>query len=110
MKKQLRKLSQRAYQRELEKALSSLNQKFNSWQNKEIDCWTLNELIHEYHDKTQRDLYKRFVMSTDHAFMIAEALHKKTLTENEIPTSVMGEIDRLLKFIKEDHNSIDKSD
>ena len=23
-----------------------------------IDCWTLNELIHEYHDKTQRDLYK----------------------------------------------------
>ena len=57
-RKKLRELNKIAYARELNHHLGQLGQKFDEWRNKGIDCWDLNDLIHEFHDGISRDLYK----------------------------------------------------
>ena len=59
-RKALRNLTDIARQREMERALSDLESKFATWRSGELSCFALNDVIHEFHDGTSRDIWKRY--------------------------------------------------
>ena len=48
IRKELRALSEKAYQVQLDEELSKLAERFNDWQNKQIDGFELNHIIHAF--------------------------------------------------------------
>jgi hypothetical protein len=73
IKKQLCELSGKAYQRELDTALSELHKQFEEWQKNKIDCWDLNNIVHKFHNGISRELYKYYVMFSNHSWQVAVA-------------------------------------
>ncbi len=57
VRKELNTLASTAYERELDRALGELYKHFKEWKNKEIDCFDLKQLIHEFHQKKSRELW-----------------------------------------------------
>jgi len=72
----LQELSGKAYQRDLDIALSDLYKQFEAWRQGKVDCWDLNGLIYKFHDGISRDLYKSYVMlgNSYNGFLVAYAL------------------------------------
>ncbi|MFH1442198.1 MAG: hypothetical protein ABIH18_09200 [Candidatus Omnitrophota bacterium] len=56
-KKELRRLAELAYQRELTKALELLEENFRQWRKNKITAFELSELIHKFHNGIARDLW-----------------------------------------------------
>lgn len=85
MRKKLRELCKIAYARELNHHLEQLGQKFDEWRNKGIDCWDLNDLIHEFHDGTSRNLYKVYQYTQDEGYLVSRAVQLGFLQKDELP-------------------------
>jgi hypothetical protein len=83
-KKQLRRLAGIAYERELERELSSLLGQFQNWRNGEIDPFELSDHIHEFHEGPNRGLYN-FYNRADPHMAVARALVEELLSESEVP-------------------------
>jgi hypothetical protein len=84
-RKKLRELCKIAYARELDHHLEQLEQNFDKWRNKNIDCWNLNDLIHDFHDGTSRDLYKIYHYTKDEAYLVSRAVQLGFLQQDELP-------------------------
>ena len=104
VKKQLRELSEKAYKRELDAALSDLHKQFETWRQDKIDCWDLNDSTHEFHDGISRELYKQYTMSgnSSHGFLVASALARKVLCREEISDDVYNIIEPIASLINHD--------
>jgi thiamine kinase-like enzyme len=85
MRKKLRELCTIAYTRELNHHLDHLGRRFDEWRNKCIDCWDLNELIHEFHDGTSRDLFKVYHYTKNEAYLVSRAVQLGFLQKDELP-------------------------
>ena len=85
MRKKLRELNKIAYTRELNHHLEQLGKKFDEWRNNSIDCWDLNDLIHEFHDSTARDLYKVYHYTKNEAYLVSRAAQLGFLQKVELP-------------------------
>ncbi|MCK4870544.1 MAG: hypothetical protein KAS93_05480 [Gammaproteobacteria bacterium] len=92
IKRQLRELVGVAYKRELESTLTGLEQQFG-----EIDCWDLGELIHIFHNKDARNLYKQYEMGGDASWKVAYAVNNAILKKEELSDEVMGVVGDLIK-------------
>ncbi|MBA2650442.1 MAG: hypothetical protein H0U75_12775 [Legionella sp.] len=84
-RKKLRELCKIAYTRELNHHIEQLGQKFDEWRNNDIDCWDLNDLIHEFHDGTSRDLYKVYHYTKNEAYLVSRAVQLGFLQKDELP-------------------------
>jgi hypothetical protein len=84
-RKKLRELCKIAYTRELNHHIEQLGQKFDEWRNNDIDCWDLNDLIHEFHDGTSRDLYKVYHYTKNEVYLVARAVQLGFLQKDELP-------------------------
>ena len=51
VRRELRALALTANEREMDGTLEDLYLSFDKWKNKQIDCFELNQLIHEFHQK-----------------------------------------------------------
>jgi hypothetical protein len=49
-KRYCREMAALAHERELNTALQALQSQFENWQQDKIDCFELNQLVHEFHD------------------------------------------------------------
>jgi len=96
--RQLSELSGKAYQRELEAILSSLEMEFTKWREKQIDCWKLVDLIHKFHNQDSREIYKRYEMDTNKELNVAYALNNEILKRNEVPDMVLDAIGNLVEI------------
>lgn len=85
MRKKLRELNQIAYARELNHHLEQLGQKFDEWRDNGIDCWELNDLIHQFHDGASRDLYKVYQYTPNEALLVSRAVQLGFLKKDELP-------------------------
>ncbi len=85
MRKKLRELCKITYARELNHHLEQLGQKFDEWRNNGIDCWDLNDLIHEFHDGISRDLYKVYHYTKDVDYLVSRAVKLGFLQKDELP-------------------------
>ena len=85
VRKELRSLASTAYERELDSALEDIYAGFEKWKNKQIDCFGLNQLIHEFHQKKSRELWKIYNLG-DIDIIVTRALRLGVLQPGEIST------------------------
>ena len=60
IKRQLRELASLAHEREMRIHLEKLAEAFSQWQSGDLGTWPLVELIHEFHDGPNRQLFVRY--------------------------------------------------
>ena len=100
IRKELRKLSEKVYQIQLDEELSKLANNFNDWQNKRIDGFELSDRIHEFHDGSARELWKRYNYSRNDFHSVAIAIVGGQLPESEISEDAMSELKSTIEFYK----------
>ncbi len=83
VRKELNTLASTAYEREMDGVLEELYAKFHQWKNKEIDCFQLNQMIHEHHQKKSRELWK-FYNLADNDVVVVRAVRLGVLKPGEI--------------------------
>ena len=87
IRKKLRKLASLAHERELSRALETLDRHFTQWCRQEIDCFELNDQIHSFHQKTSRELWKTY-SSMEDDFLVCRAVKLGFLSREEVPEKV----------------------
>ena len=83
VRRELRALATTAYERELNSTLEDLYLSFEKWKTKQIDCFELNQLIHEFHQKKSRELWKIY-NQTDNDLIVDRAVRLGILQQGEI--------------------------
>ena len=73
VRRELRALAATAYERELDSTLEDLYLGFEKWKTKQIDCFELTGIIHEFHQKKSRELWKIY-NQTDNDFIVCQAV------------------------------------
>lgn len=96
---QLRKLSMKAYERDLAQELSHLEANFTEWRQGIIDSFQLSNSIHEFHDRVSRDLYKQYMRVSPH-LMVAYALVEGILSEEEIQPKILSKLGQAIEFYR----------
>ena len=87
IRKKLRELAGLAHERELSRALETLDSHFARWRRQEIDCFELNDRIHSFHQKTSRELWKTY-SSMEDDFLVCRAVKLDFLSREEVPEKV----------------------
>ena len=95
----LRKLSMKAYERELARELSHLETKFSEWREERIDSFQLSDIIHKFHDGANRDLYRQYTIVEPY-LMVAHALVDGILSEEEIEPEILRKLNRAIEFYR----------
>ena len=93
-KGELRKLSELAWKRELDKALGELRRDFEAWEQGGISEFELSDRIHEFHDGPARELCNRY-SSGPVDLWIGQAIARGLIDESELS-------DELHDALKED--------
>ena len=91
-RKELQKLAGLAYERELAKALESLEGKFGQWRKGKMTGFELSDFIHQFHNGISRDLWS-FYASGYSELIVAQAVAKGILLRTEISPGILGELD-----------------
>jgi hypothetical protein len=90
-KKELRKLAGLAYERELAKALGSLEEDFKRWRKNKISAFELSELIHKFHNGIARDLWS-FHTTGPAELNVKHAIIKGVILNNEISAGILEKL------------------
>src|SRR5438128_11689887 len=76
VKKQLRELVYVAHEKALQDSLAKLGQHFDRWRRSEIDAIQFADLIREFDEGPNRDIYRRFTWSrNDLPRQVADEIH-----------------------------------
>jgi hypothetical protein len=92
IRQKLRELSSLAYGRELNQKLDELYIKFQQWKNGKIDSLQLHDLIHDYHNREGKEVWKIY-NQTDVDFIVDRAYRLGILIDDEIPADVTDALD-----------------
>jgi len=87
IRKKLRELVGLAHERELSRALETLDSHFTQWRRQEIGCFELNDQIHRFHQKTSRDLWKTYSSMEDDS-LVCRAVKLGLLSKEDVPEKV----------------------
>jgi len=88
-RKELRRLVGLAYERELAKALESLEGKFEQWRKNKITAFELNDFVHKFHNGIARDLWS-FYTHGHTEFIVAQATANGVISKAEINPGILG--------------------
>jgi hypothetical protein len=91
-KRELRDLAAAAHEIELSEAVISLYGIFQSWHEKQINVFDLNQDIHEFHDGISRDIYKKYVLG-DLFFPVAQAVFLGILKRENISSELLNHLE-----------------
>jgi len=95
----LRKYMTEAYERELRRELTKLDNSFTEWRNGAITSSELSHRIHKYETGPSRKLYKQYNRSP-HDMTVAYAVVVGILDQEEIPAELLEAIERPLSFFQ----------
>ena len=98
-KKEIRRLSELAHERELEKALSELQLKFKQWENNELNSFELDHEIHQFHNKKSKEIFKRYNSQDMGDYFVALAIANGIIDKNEVDKDAYQELELLIKKI-----------
>jgi len=87
IRKKLRELAVLAHERELSRALETLDSHFAQWRRQEIDCFELNDRIHSFHQNTSSELWKTY-SSMEDDLLVCRAVNLDFLSREEVPEKV----------------------
>ncbi|MFC1806886.1 hypothetical protein ACFL0T_00760 [Candidatus Omnitrophota bacterium] len=94
-KKELKKLTGLAYERELKSALDDLNEKFKNWKLGGMTPFDLTDEIHNFHNGISRDLWKFYNMWEAHV-AVARALAQGILERKEMKDAIFQKTEKLM--------------
>jgi hypothetical protein len=97
IKRSLRKYAIEAYEKELNRELTKLDDSFSEWRNGSISNGELSYRIHLYETGPSRELYNRY-NSGDDAMNVAFAIVAGILERDEVPAEVFEAIEGPLSF------------
>lgn len=92
-RKELHRLLSLAYERELAKALESLEEKFGQWRKNKITPFELSDSIHKFHKGIARDLWS-FYTNGDSEMAVAHAVAKGIILKTEINSDILEKLIR----------------
>lgn len=93
-----------AHDRDLRKALGELRVQFGRWERGEISPFELNEFVHQFHDGTSREIWKRY--ATNHLEpAVASAVAAGILQREELPAELLQHIAGLIEFYEADQSA-----
>jgi hypothetical protein len=99
--KQLRRLAGTVWERELSGALTELEAEFRRWRAGDISPLELSDLIHEFHDGINRELWKRHTyLKPPH--LVARAVATGTLREDELDPAILPRLQVSIDYFRED--------
>jgi len=103
IRRELRFLTGQAHKRYLDHALSELQQRFFSWESKEIDGFDLNEAIHQFHNGKSRELYNYFTGSQDlNGHRVARAIVEGVISRTELSKETLDAIINIIERLEDD--------
>ena len=99
VRRKLQDLCGLAYERALARALADLESQFHRWRSGEIDAYTLNELVHKYHQGPSREVWKRYSDVSGGWTDLAggTAVAEGLLQREELPAEVLPYVERALE-------------
>jgi hypothetical protein len=99
VKKKLHELKCEAHERELARELTQLAAKFDEWKAGHIGAGELDNLIHQHHNGSSRELFK-FYNYADYDLAVAHAIAQGILAEDEVPADVWFHIKSKVQFLR----------
>ncbi len=98
---ELKRLNGLAWERELATALDELFAQFGKWRCETISEFDLSDKLHEFHDHTARDLYKRYAYG-DNFFAVPAAIARGIIRESEVSAALLEKLDSTTRQLQED--------
>lgn len=90
-RKELRRLAEMAYERELAKALEALEESFRQWKKGKITAFELSDLIHKFHNGPARDLWSFY--ETGHiALSVRHAIAEGVILKTEVSPGILEKL------------------
>jgi hypothetical protein len=97
LKRLVREWAGIAHDRELSAALGELRKHFERWERAEITAAELNDLIHKYHQRTSREIWKHY--ATNHlAPAIGFAVATGIIGREEVPAELLQHVAGWVQF------------
>ncbi|MFN2369002.1 MAG: hypothetical protein ABR605_08665 [Desulfurivibrionaceae bacterium] len=103
-RKKLRELAAIAHERELAAALNTLHEDFAAWQAGKVDVFELNDRIHQFHQKTSREIWKLYCYQGHADTLVSRAVKLGYLTEDEIGTELVAQLGPMISYWQEDES------
>lgn len=100
IKRLIRECAAAAEEAELRRALLPLAEAFEQWKRGEIDSFSLQELIHKFHQGPAREIYLRY--SRNNQAALAGAIATGLLDASAVPLEVLEELARLIECFRDD--------
>ena len=98
-RKELRKLAEIAYERELGAALKSLYKEFKKWEKNAATPFELSDHIHKFHNGILKDLWV-FYTNAHNDVAVARAIANGLVLKAEISASILEKSDELQNILK----------
>lgn len=99
-KAELRHLNGLAWERELSSALTDLRREFERFTAGELSPFDLSDKIHEFHDHTGRDLYKRYAYGTN-IFAVPSAISRGIIKRSEVTPELLELLEPTIKRLED---------
>ncbi len=99
-KRRLRILSEQLYEREVKDSLTDLSLKFDDWKSGKITSLELSHHLHEYDYGESRKLWTKYD-SKRHDMLVAEGLVRGLITESDIGSDLIKELQVAINFYRE---------
>lgn len=96
----LRQLASEAWDAELREALLGLYEDFGTWGDAGMSSFDLTDRIHEFHNGTARDLYKRYT-GADPDFLVSRAIAHGVLGEDTVEAKLLSKLAEEIEFVRE---------
>jgi creatinine amidohydrolase/Fe(II)-dependent formamide hydrolase-like protein len=97
IKREIRRLAEKAYKIELENALSDLQDKFSNWNDQKIDVFQLDHEIYLYHVKTSRAIFKKYNNDGQLDMAVASAAARGILEIEELSDGLLDALKPVIK-------------
>ena len=88
VRKQIRQIRDQAYEAELGEALRGVESGFSEWRNGDLDCFELTDLIHEFHQGPNRELFKYYTSVKAHT-AAARAIAFGVVRPEDVPPEIL---------------------
>jgi hypothetical protein len=99
--KELRRLADAAYERELADELAKLEEEFRRWRSNEMSAFELSDRIHEFHDGAARDLWKIYTFGRP-PVAVARAIANGLIAESALSPKLLAQLEGAIAFYRQD--------
>jgi hypothetical protein len=93
-----------AHDRELGQALRDLDVQFGRWQNGEISAAELNDVIHQFHDGSAREAWRKYATNRLEA-ALGLAVVTGIVRKEELPAELLQHLAGFIDFYKADQSA-----